>query len=213
MATIYDISILIDEQMPVWPGDPAFSRTAASSIAKGDDANVTRLDIGTHVGTHVDAPYHFVNDGAKLDEIPLEVFCGSAFVLDLSHVSDFVQPHHLDALPQGVQRVLIKTANSDWMGKGSFRTDYCALSPQAAQLLVSRGVKLVGIDAFSIAPFSDPRTVHHIILGAGICALETLCLKNIPQGHYRLWCLPLNLRGADGAPARAVLVKEEPEHE
>lgn len=208
MAAIIDLSIVVDERMPVWPGDAAFSRTAASSIARGDACNVTQMRMGTHMGTHVDAPYHFIEDGAKLHEIPLEVFCGRAYVLDLSHVNTLIQPQHLAGLPQDAGRVLLKTANSAWIGSGPFRTDYCALSIEAARLLVDRGIRLIGIDAFSIAPFTDTLTVHKIVLGADVCALETICLRGVAQGWYQLWCLPLNIHGADGAPARAVLVQE-----
>lgn len=209
MEQIIDITLTIQQDMPVWPGDPSFSRTNAACIAKGDSCNVSRIQMGTHLGTHVDAPYHFIEDGNKLHQIPLDVFCGAAFVLDASHVTDMIQPHHLHGVPQGVTRLLIKTANSKWMGETSFRTDYCALSPQAAQHLVHAGIQLIGIDAFSIAPYHDTLTVHQIVLGAGICALETINLRGVDQGYYTLWCLPLKLHGADGAPARAVLVKKE----
>jgi arylformamidase len=205
----YDISIPITPDMPVWPGDPAVSLERVSKIEDGQNANVTHASLSAHTGTHVDAPYHFLQNGDTLEKLSLKVLMGRVYVLYLPDV-DLITADILwrAGIPSRTRRLLFKTRNSEIWARGEkeFQTDFVALAPDAAQYLVNRGIKLVGIDYLSIAPFKESRPVHEILLGAGIVILEGVNLSAVSEGRYTLYCLPLNLQGVDGAPARAVLV-------
>ncbi len=205
----YDISLPITPDMPVWPGDPAVSVQRVRKIEDGDGANVTHISMGAHTGTHVDAPFHFLEGGKTLEDVPLNVMMGRAYVLHLPDV-DLITADvlaHAD-IPPRTRRVLFKTRNSDYWARGEkeFKTDYVALSADGAEYMVDRGVKLVGIDYLSIAPFEASKPTHEILLKADILILEGLNLSKVSQGRYTFYCLPLNLQGVDGAPARAILV-------
>ena len=205
----YDISVPISQGMVVWPGDPAVSMQRVSKIEAGDNANVTHISLSAHTGTHVDAPYHFLQDGDTLEKIPLSLMLGRAYVLHLPEVDSITAEVLAQAdIPPRTRRLLFKTRNSEiWVrGETEFQTDFVALSPDGAQYLVDRGVKVVGIDYLSIAPYKQSRPVHEILLKAGVFILEGVNLSEVAQGRYTLYCLPLNLQGVDGAPARAVLV-------
>lgn len=205
----YDISVPITPGMVVWPGDPAVNMQRVSKIEAGDNANVTHLSLSAHTGTHVDAPYHFLPEGDPLEKVPLSLMLGRAYVLHLPEV-DLITAEVLAQadIPPRTRRVLFKTRNSEIWARGEteFQTDFVALSPDGAQYLVERGVKLVGIDYLSVAPYKQSRPVHEILLKAGVFILEGLNLTEVAQGRYTLYCLPLNLQGVDGAPARAVLM-------
>jgi arylformamidase len=206
---IYDITIPITPAMPVWPGDPAVTLARVSKIEEGANANVSQLALSAHTGTHVDAPYHFLPDGVPLDQVPLDLFMGRAYVAHLPDV-DLITAAALAGagIPARTRRLLLKTRNSEIWARAEqeFQTDFVALSPDAAQYLVEKGVRLVGIDYLSIAPYKQSRPVHEILLKAGILILEGIDLSGVPAGRYSLYCLPLHLQGADGAPARAVLL-------
>lgn len=208
---IYDITISIHPQMPIWPGDPTVQIERVSQIEAGDNANVSHIAMSAHTGTHVDAPFHFLQQGITLEQVPLDWFVGPATVLEILDV-DLITARDLEnaAIPAGTERLLIKTRNSEiWAsGETQFQTDFVALSPDAAQYLVDRGVKLVGIDYLSIAPYKQSRPTHKILLGAEIVVLEGVDLSAVTPGHYTLYCLPLKLDGADGAPARVILVED-----
>ena len=208
---IFDITIPVHKGMPVWPGDSGVEIERVSKIEMGANANVSHLSLGAHTGTHVDAPFHFVPTGVTLDHIPLDRFVGPAWVVEINGV-DLVTAERLEAatIPVDVARVLFKTDNSRIWARADdeFEEGFTALSPDAAQFLVDRGILLVGIDYLSIAPFGDSRPTHQILLGAGVAILEGIDLREVDPGAYNLYCLPLKLVGVDGAPARAVLLRE-----
>lgn len=206
---LYDVTVPVFEGMPTWPKDPGVSLQLARSIARGDGANVTRLQMGAHTGTHMDAPFHFEAGGYGIDRIPLEVLVGPCRVFDLTTI-----PGHIDcaALQQcdlsGVTRVLFKTRNSEcWMrGDREFNTRFLAIVADGAEWLVRQGVRLVGVDYLSVEPFgSKEHPVHHTLLKAEVAIIEGLDLSDVPAGDYELMALPVKLRGADGAPARVLL--------
>jgi arylformamidase len=205
----YDISVPITPDMPVWPGDPSVAMQQISKIEDGDNANVTHVSLSAHTGTHVDAPFHFLPDGNTLDAVPLSIMTGRAFVLYLPAIdlitSDVLQQAEI---PQRTRRLLLKTRNSEIWARGekNFQTDFVAVSADGAQYLVDRGIRMVGIDYLSIAPYKQSRPTHEILLKAGVFILEGINLTGVEQGRYSLYCLPLNLHGVDGAPARAILV-------
>jgi len=204
----YDITVPISPNMPVWPGDPVVTLERVSKIEEGANANVSHLALSAHTGTHVDAPYHFLSDGDTLEKVPLSLMMGRAYVLQLTDV-DLITAEILKKadLPPRTRRILFKTRNSDYWAhdEKQFQTDFVALSADGAKYLVDRGVKLVGIDYLSIAPFKNSRPTHEILLKAGVLVLEGVNLSEVAQGRYTLYCLPLNLQGVDGAPARVVL--------
>lgn len=207
--TIYDISLPISESLVVWPGDPPVRITQPFHLDRGDEATVSRLDMGAHVGTHVDAPVHFVPGGSGIDALDLNLLVGPALVVD-AREADALSADVLETLPipSGAERVLFRTRNSDlWArGKCEFHKDFCAITEDGACWLIERGVRLVGIDYLSVAPFDAVIPTHQALLQAGVVAIEGLDLSSIRPGAYQLVCLPLKIVGGDGAPARAILI-------
>jgi arylformamidase len=205
----YDITLTITPEMIVWPGDPQVDMKRLSSISAGDNANVTQISMSCHTGTHVDAPDHFMNNGKTVESLTLDLLLGRAYVLHLPNVNLITASVLMDAdIPPRTRRLLFKTRNSDFWAGGNkeFQTEFVALSVDAAEWLVDRNVKVVGIDYLSIAPFKQGKPVHTILLEAGVVVIEGLDLSKVSQGRYTLTCLPLKLGGAEGAPTRAILV-------
>jgi arylformamidase len=206
---IYDISLTLTSDLPVWPGDPRVCVERVTEIGPESSANVSRLAMSAHSGTHVDAPLHFLDKGASVDRIPLKNLTGRAYLVHLPQV-DTITAEVLAAanIPTRTRRVLFKTRNSQHWSKKSneFQTDYVGLSEDGARFLIKKGVKLVGIDYLSIAPYDDVDPTHKTLLKAAVVVLEGLDLSKVSQGRYMLYCLPLKLGGAEGAPARAILI-------
>ena len=205
----YDITLTVSSDLPTWPDDPSVVLERTNKIEEGANANVSRLDMGVHTGTHVDAPFHFLQEGIGIDQIALKTLTGRAYVLHLPEV-ELITAQVLEesAIPPRTRRVLFKTRNSKYWERGEtdFQTDFVGLSANAAEYLVGRGVKLVGVDYLSVAPFKQSRPTHEILLEAGIVIVEGLDLTEVNQGRYTLYCLPLKLKDTDGAPARAILI-------
>jgi arylformamidase len=203
-----DVSLPLDALTPAWPGDPAFALDALYTVAQ-DGVAVSRLTLGSHTGTHVDAPAHLQPGGATVDALSLERLCGPAWVAHLpttTHITadDLVRA----AIPDDCRRLLLRTGNSDrgLLRAAAFDPNYTALTADAAAYLASRGLWLVGIDALSVDAFyAEDLPAHRALLGSGIIVVEGLDLDAAAPGSYWLACLPLRLVGADGAPARAVL--------
>lgn len=204
-----DISIPLEPGMAVWPGDVEFTFSPSSRIVDGDpeSCNVSHVTLSTHCGTHVDAPWHFEANGKKLDEVDTSLFFGDARLIEVPGVP-MVKAEHLgdDPLPQ---RVLIKTANSNCRANGAFRTDFVALAEDAAERLVSDGVRLIGVDYLSVAPYrQEGQGTHHTLLQNEVFIVEGLMLADFGPGTYPFVVLPLPLTGADGAPCRAFIGEE-----
>lgn len=211
MPKIIDISVPLHSDMPIWPGSVGLQISRTQSLESGDEANVSRLDCDVHIGTHVDAPLHFIEGGVSVDQLPLEVLCGPAAVADLTG-ADSITADDLAALslPENTTRLLLKTPNSTlWQRQQSFDANYAALTADAARWIVERGIRLVGIDYLSVEGYYDGCEVHRILLEAEVVIIEGLNLIGVVAAHYELLCLPLKLVGAEGAPARAVLVGSE----
>jgi arylformamidase len=210
---IYDISVPLRTGGVVYPGNPAIMITPQQAISQGAGANVSRLDVGSHSGTHVDAPKHFFDDGAGVDTLPLDVLMGRARLIafgdEVKSVGEAeLKRHDLN----GVRRLLIRTRNSAWLASGSseFHPDYTYVAPDGAAYLVGLGVQLVGVDYLSVEQFhSGHHRTHRTLLTKGVVIVEGLLLSEPPPGDYELRCLPLKLSGLDGAPARAVLVTSD----
>ena len=207
---IYDISLTVSPDLPVWPGDSPVLLEKVESMDEGAHANVSRLSASVHMGTHVDAPHHFLNDGRTVENLSLEILNGPANVLRIADVIDVITAEILEMakIPTGVERLLFHTRNSSiWEGGGrEFHEGFVAISANGAEWLVEHNLKLVGVDYLSVAPFRQSLPTHQILLRAGVVVLEGLNLNQVPAGNYTLYCLPLKLAGSDGAPARAILI-------
>lgn len=207
----YDISLTISQDLPTWPGDPKITLERFSKMEDGAICNVTKIDSSLHIGTHVDAPYHFLGgDATTIDQLPLNLLTGRAYVLHLPDEVDTVTADVLAKaeIPPRTRRLLFRTRNSyHWNEAGKpFQEDFVALSPDGARYIVEHGIRLVGMDYLSIAPYNDGQATHEILFHAGVIVIEGLNLSEVQQGRYSLYCLPLKIAGADGAPARAILV-------
>jgi arylformamidase len=203
---LYDATLSIHEKMVVFPGDPPFKKEPVSQIQTGDDFNLTRLTMGTHLGTHVDPPAHYLEAGATVEQIPLESMVGPGVVADLRGRSQ-IDRHDLEKSNIGDhKRVLLKTDNGPRLLESTFHQNYVHLTEDGARYLVEHKVRLVGIDYISIEHPENPGSpVHHLLLEAGILVVEGVHLLEIPPGEYEIFCLPLKIKGADGAPARILL--------
>jgi len=208
---IFDISLPISPAMPVWPGDPAVVLEKTSSMDAGAHDNVSRLACSVHTGTHVDAPHHFLNNHITVESLALDTLTGPALVIQIPQDVKVVNAEVLEkaALPAGTERLLLKTSNSQLWEKGEnvFFTDFVGISADGADWLVRSGIRLVGIDYLSVAPYHQSIPTHRSLLTAGVIIVEGLDLHAIDPGSYTLFCLPLKLVGSDGAPARAILTK------
>ena len=205
---IYDVTVGISPQMPVWPGDPPVQLERVEAIASGANANVSRLTCGVHTGTHVDAPLHFIDGAAGIESLPLKLLTGRAYIVNLPS-AEVIDEATLKAagLPPRTRRVLFRTRNSEtWAKEKAFQTNFVAVDASGARWLVKKGVQLVGVDYLSVAPYGQSKETHRILLEAGVLVIEGLDLSRVSQGRYSLYCLPLKLIGSDGAPARVILV-------
>jgi arylformamidase len=202
-----DVTVPIKSGMVHWPGDPEIRVERVLSIERGDPANVSHVDMGTHTGTHMDPPFHYVRGGLPLDQMPLDAGIGPARVVEI-HDSHSIKPAELEQhnIREG-ERILFKTHNSTrgWQ-TDEFIEDFVFISRQGAQFLADRGVRLVGIDYLSVGGFKeDGDETHHALLENGVWILEGLNLSSIQPGAYELICLPMKILESDGAPARAIL--------
>jgi arylformamidase len=211
---IYDVTVAVSENVPIYEGDPRVSVDSVSRLADGDSANVSRLCCGLHTGTHVDAPNHFIDGTRRVDDLDLEKLIGRCVVVEIEEAVDAIESFHLPELDydSGVERILFKTKNSAFWNEPEkgFRTDFTYITEAAARTLAEGGVKLVGIDYLSVEKFgSTDFATHMILLEKEIVILEGLDLRAVPPGEYELLCLPLKYRGGegDGAPARTILRK------
>ena len=196
---IFDVSVPVHPGMVTYPGDPTVKLERVSAIADGAVANISRLDFGVHTGTHVDAPLHFIDGAPGTDQLPLDVLVGPARVIEATSLD-------AEGLAEAelAERVLLKTSNSELWSRDEFADDFVSLTEDGARLLVERGVRLIGIDYLSVGD----EGAHHVLLEAGVVAIEGLDLRGVDPGEYQLVCAPLKLVGSDGAPARVFLLRE-----
>jgi len=206
VSRIIDLTVPIREGMPIYDGNPGIHLSRAASIEDGADANVSRLDLGVHTGTHVDAPLHFLPDGAGAEALPLDVLVGPADVVDATTLTGPIDASSLGSLdlPDGLVRLLLKTPNSQLWSSDEFTRNFIRLTGDGARFVVERGIRLVGIDYLSIGD----QEAHRELLGAGVVAVEGLDFRGVDPGAYTLVCLPLRLVGSDGAPARVILLQD-----
>lgn len=204
-----DVSVALSPNIITWPGSSSVRFRKVLDLQKGDIANDTDLHLNVHTGTHVDAPSHFIPGGKSVDQIPLEVMIGKAHVIEISECVNRITSDILSTLsiPESVERLLIRTRNSQlWQQpEHKFDAEFVAITADAAQWIVNRGIKLLGVDYLSIQGFYDKPIIHTTILGAEIVVIEGLDLSCIAAGCYEMICLPIKLEGIEGAPARVLL--------
>ncbi len=207
VMTIYDISVPINNRMVSWPGDPGVRVERVLELAQGDPATVSHLSMGSHTGTHVDAFSHFKREGKPLDAMDLSIYVGEAVVVEIADPKRITARELSGFDWTGVERVLFKTRNSsrEWYNE-PFDESFVHISPDGADFLIEKGIRLVGIDYLSVEGYhADGAPCHHRLMDHGIYIVEGLYLKNIQPGRYELICLPLKVEDGDGAPARVVL--------
>jgi arylformamidase len=204
----FDISMSIENGMISWPGDGPVRIDRIRSMEKGERLNQSRIDMSAHTGTHIDAPFHFIEDGKGIDQVPLDLLTGPAVLIHVPGVKQIGANQLASAgAGPGTRRLLIKTDNSRLLEKVEFDEGYSHITLDGAQYLVEHGVGLVGVDYLSVAEYGKGDAVHRELLGAGIAIIEGLDLRGVGPGPYRLTALPLRIRGCDGAPARVILEK------
>lgn len=208
---IYDVTVPITNTMPVWPGDPAVQLHAKSQQSRDGThtVRVTAIEMGSHTGTHIDAPIHMSAGSRTLSDIPLEQLVGPATVVELNDVRSIGRAQLQPVNWSGVQRVLFKTENSRHWNDGKFYEEFVYLEPDGGQFLVERGIHLVGIDYLSIDKYkSESHPTHFVLLTKNVVIIEGLNLSQVPPGSYAMAALPLNLKDGDGGPTRVVLMDE-----
>ena len=208
MHELFDITVPIHMEMAIYPGDDPPQQKWLHRMQDGDPNNLSTLLLGSHTGTHVDAPYHFVPNGITLDQVSLAVFVGKAVVIEISNPK-CITATELQGHPIGsCERVLFKTRNSLLITSGGFREDFVYIEAEAAEHLVRQGVRLVGVDYLSVDKSgSESSAAHHALLGRGVVIIEGVDLSSVEPGTYTLVCLPLKVTGAEGAPARVILIR------
>jgi arylformamidase len=204
---LFDVSLRLSPALPSYPGNPSFELLPVKRLADGDSSNVSALRLGTHAGTHVDAPRHFFDDGAAVDGLSPDILVGPARLVHFPGERAVTAALLQDLDLRGVTRLLIRTDNSAaWSGALHFEPGFVYLAEDGARLLADAGIGLVGVDYLSVERFKAPGApTHHVLLGRGIIVVEGLDLSGAPAGDYELLCLPLKIADADGAPARVFL--------
>jgi len=201
-VTVYDITRPLSEDTPLYPGDiqPRFN------VIDNGQYRVTEMTLGTHTGTHLDAPSHYLKGGRTVDEIPPERLAGPAQVLDCSDTGSVIGPGCFAGRLNGTRTLLLKTWFSE---RQEFDPGYPSLSLEAAQVLIDTGITCLGIDTPSIEGYDCDGSVHRLLLESGMIVLELLDLSAVPAGNYFMVALPMRLKGADGSPVRAILWDKE----
>ena len=202
-----DVSVALRSGMIHWPDNPPVRIERMLDIEHGDAANVSKISMGSHTGTHMDGPLHFVRKGKGLDEMPLDATIGRARMIEVRD-PESIKPGDLRRHKLGSgERILFKTQNSArrWSSE-DFIEDFVYVSQEAARYLADRGIKTVGVDYLSVGGFrKDGVETHQALLEAGIWVIEGLDLSEVKPGEYELICLPVKIEQSDGAPARAIL--------
>ncbi|HAF61636.1 MAG TPA: cyclase [Anaerolineaceae bacterium] len=209
---IHDISIELSPSMVRWEGDPPMQIKQVLEMKEGAPYNLSEIAMSVHQGTHMDAPRHFLQDGNLIEDFSLELLVGETQVVTIPDGAESINADVLKILPikKDIKRLLFKTRNSAFWKTNphEFQDDFISLSLDGADHLISLGIQLVGIDYLSISPADDFRPVHARLMEKGIAIIETLDLSEVQAGFYTLVCLPLKLKGVEGAPVRAVLLQE-----
>jgi arylformamidase len=202
-----DVSVTLRSGMVHWPGDPEVKIERMLKMESGDDCNVSTISMSSHTGTHIDSPFHFVESGAAIHDLPLSAVIGKARVIEIVDTKS-IKPEELrlHRIRKG-ERILFKTLNSERCWKSDeFVEDFVYISTDSLKYLVDRKVRTIGVDYLSVGGYNkNINRVHQVLLKSGIWIIEGLDLSRVKQGNYELICLPMKIEKGDGAPARAVM--------
>jgi arylformamidase len=202
-----DISVPLRTGMVHWPGDPPTRISRVQDLARGDSCTVSHIEMCAHAGTHMDAPAHFIQGGSTIDRMPVDAVVGPARVIAIRDQVSITPEELAEHRIRRGERLLFKTQSSErCRDTDVFSPDFVSISPETAEYLAGRKVRLVGVDSLSVGSTNaDGDETHRILLGAGVWIVEGLDLSKVEPGPVHLVCLPLKLEGAEGAPARAIL--------
>ncbi|MFD1735589.1 arylformamidase [Bacillus salitolerans] len=199
-----DISMPLNETTAVWPGDTRFLFSLNWSKQHTGSVNVGKIEMSTHTGTHIDAPYHFDDSGKKIHDYNLERFIGNALVVSLETKKSICIDDVVDIDTQGVEKLLLKT--NAWKDRSIFPDSIPCIEPGVAECLARKGIKLLGLDLPSVDPIDSKELVaHHELASQDILILEGLVLKDVNPGHYEMVAVPLSIKGGDASPVRAII--------
>lgn len=202
--SLIDISRRLQKGVPTWPGDTPFSFEISWPKSESGSVNVGKVTMSTHTGTHIDAPFHFDDEGKKVIELDINLYVGLARVIDVSGVESIGPEELANADLAGVERILLRTCS--WTDPDRFPERIPHLRPELAPYLAERGIRLIGVDVPSVDPLdSKELSAHHTLNRYGIHILESVLLDHVEPGDYELIALPLPFAEADGSPVRAVL--------
>lgn len=210
---IIDITFPISHRMPKWPGSVGFEYKWQMEIPN-DTNNLSSFSIDSHLGTHLDAPLHFIERGRSIENLELEKLLGDVFVLEIYNVKSITDIDLENAgIPQGCNKLILKTDNRLYWKENliEFQEDFASIDASGARWIVERGIHLIGIDYLSIQRYNDGPETHQILLKNEVIIVEALDLEHVSQGWYNLICLPLKLEGLEGSPVRALLISEDNE--
>ena len=211
---IYDITAAISNNLPSYGDGERHEITHPAQMANGDSYNLSRISVSAHAGTHADTPLHFIDGGASCADVDLAHFYGPAKVMRLAVNSHVCKADLVNLDIQAGDIILLCTGQSKYMSQGKFKQDFIALTPDAAEYLVEKKIKTIGMDYLSIDPYKAPGfPAHKILLGSGVAVLEGLVLEGVPEGTYTLSALPLKIPNGEGSPVRAILVAEGTQNE
>lgn len=203
MPGIFDVSLILNENIPIYPGDPEFKIENVTSFEK-EGYITSKICLGSHTGTHIDAPSHFFETRIQASELSLDTLIGKCIVFEFTN-DEAITAGDLDSLDfEDHTRIIFKTKNSNFINMGRFVEDYAYLEKDAAEYLVKKGIRLIGFDYYTIDKYNSEMPAHRKLLENDILVIEGLNLANVDPGEYELIALPIKLK-ADGAPARVVL--------
>lgn len=204
-----DITYPISTKLPKWPGSIGLTVTQQMQMPQQTN-NLTSIAIDCHLGTHLDAPLHFIQNGKAIHELDLEKCIGEAYLAEIyGKASIGYEDLEQANIPATCKRLLLKTDNQQYWQQGlnTFQQDFASVDLSGVQWIIEKGIVLVGIDYLSIQRFNDSIAVHQQLLEKEIVIVETLNLEKVDAGWYSLICLPIKLYGLEGAPVRALLKK------
>ncbi|WP_027634648.1 cyclase family protein [Clostridium hydrogeniformans] len=206
MKKFFDVTLDLSEETIIYPGDPKFEKEYICSIDMGDSFNISSIAMGSHTGTHIDAPRHFYKDGDTIDSIEIEKLIGEAKVIDLLEAEEINKEILEKFYIEEGDRILFKTRNSKILRENRYEENFVSLTKDGAEYLIEKNIKLVGIDYLSIEGInSEFNDVHLLLLKNNIVIIEGVDLLDVPHGEYNMSALPLKIKGGDGAPARVIL--------